>query len=301
MSTLAGWVRDPDADLRVSLVALIVVEQVGGNSLLLSASPCRPPARSCTSSRTAVRPAADHRPWYAGWRRCSAGPACSPSAAPCLTWSRRRRPLRRPAERRPGGRRRPRRPRRRRPGLAGTDRPRAHHDRRAQPPAAADDRGELAHRPWRRRPCRQRGAARSRWSRSTGRCGRRATASADGAPKPLVSDPPTRCDTPSVAWPWLIIRCSRRSRRPCGRGSPRRFPSRPRPRSQGWPPIIGGRAHADLRPTGSGKTLDRVPVVDRPSRHHARRPTTAAAAPGCCTSRRCGPWPSTSRRTSGPR
>ena len=62
-----------------------------------------------------------------------------------------------------------------------------------------------------------------------------------------------------------------------------------------------GRPHPVLAPTGSGKTLaaflwglDRL-VTDAAARRRA------STAPGCSTSRRCGRWPSTSRRTCGPR
>ena len=43
--------------------------------------------------------------------------------------------------------------------------------------------------------------------------------------------------------------------RRCGSGSPRRSPSRPRPRSQGWPAIAAGAHTLICAPTGSGKTL----------------------------------------------
>ena len=111
-----------------------------------------------------------------------------------------------------------------------------------------------------------------------------------------------RCDTPSVdSTASAIIRCSRRSRRRFGSGSRRRSPSRRPPRSQGWPHIVGRRSHADLRPDRQRQDAHRVPRLDRPPGHDAPPRRSRTAARGCSTSRRCGPWRSTSRRTCGPR
>ena len=79
------------------------------------------------------------------------------------------------------------------------------------------------------------------------------------------------------------------------------FPEATPPQAQGWPAIAEGHHSLILAPTGSGKTLaaflwaiDRL--VSRPDPGRAPR-----TAPGCSTSRRCGRWPSTSRRTCAAR
>ena len=76
------------------------------------------------------------------------------------------------------------------------------------------------------------------------------------------------------------------------------FPEPTAAQAQGWPAIAAGEHTLILAPTGSGKTLaaflwgiDRL-VTTAP-------PDAGSTAPGSSTSRRCGPWPSTSRRTSG--
>ena len=79
------------------------------------------------------------------------------------------------------------------------------------------------------------------------------------------------------------------------------FPEPTAAQVQGWPPIAAGEHTLICAPTGSGKTLAAfLSAIDRlVTDAAARRPH--ASAPGCCTSRRCGRWRSTSRRTCGPR
>ena len=64
-----------------------------------------------------------------------------------------------------------------------------------------------------------------------------------------------------------------------------------------------GRPHPDPRPHRLGQDARRVPVGDRPAddaRTPARKREHSAGHPARSTSPRCGPSPSTSRRTSGP-
>ena len=87
---------------------------------------------------------------------------------------------------------------------------------------------------------------------------------------------------------------------PCGPGSRPRSPSPPRPRRRAGRPSPRGEHTLILAPTGSGKTLAAfLWGIDRLVT--APPPDESPAAPGCSTSRRCGRWPSTSRRTCGRR
>ena len=79
------------------------------------------------------------------------------------------------------------------------------------------------------------------------------------------------------------------------------FPSPTPPQVEGWPHIVAGEHTLICAPTGSGKTLTAfLASIDRLVTDAAAR-THAPTARGCCTSRRCGRWRSTSRRTCGRR
>ena len=67
-------------------------------------------------------------------------------------------------------------------------------------------------------------------------------------------------------------------------------------RSSAWPAIARGESTLILAPTGSGKTLDGVPLVPRPADVRARAAESGRAA-ACSTSRRSRRWPSTSSAT----
>ena len=78
------------------------------------------------------------------------------------------------------------------------------------------------------------------------------------------------------------------------------FPAPTAAQAQGWPAIAAGDHTLILAPTGSGKTLAAfLWGIDRLMTDAGARP--GSGAPGCSTSRRCGRWPSTSRRTCGRR
>ena len=86
-----------------------------------------------------------------------------------------------------------------------------------------------------------------------------------------------------------------------GRGSRRPSASPRRAQAQGWPAIAAGRAHPDPGPHRLGQDAGRLPVGHRPADDRAGARRRAAAHPARSTSRRCGPSPSTSRRTCGRR
>ena len=87
---------------------------------------------------------------------------------------------------------------------------------------------------------------------------------------------------------------------PSGRGSPPSFREPTAAQAGAWPAIAGGRPHAVLRPHRLGQDVGRVPVGHRPAGDRDPPPEQGVAR-GCSTCRRCGPWPSTSRRTSAAR
>ena len=122
----------------------------------------------------------------------------------------------------------------------------------------------------------------------------------NGSAGPAGGLPETVAHPLSSVTAWPTTRCSSGSRRPCGSGSRTSFPEPTAAQVQGWPPIADGRAHPDLRPHRQRQDAHRLPVRDRPAGHRAD-PGARRSAPGCSTSRRCGRWRSTSRRTCGPR
>ena len=82
-----------------------------------------------------------------------------------------------------------------------------------------------------------------------------------------------------------------------------RFPGGPtEPQRAAWPHIAEGGDVLVASPTGTGKTLTgflvAIDAAYRAAAEAGRRPPARPPARRSSTSRRCGPWPSTSTRTS---